>query len=116
VHDDFAGYRQLSASVKLINTEYKLVPSPSTPEAICCGVVESGTEPLHVPVPLPPETDAEPQFTRTAETGIVGHPENELDPTCTLRLQFWELEPPDTIQLRFAGEEPDTVPASGLLA
>ena len=116
VHAGFATYRQLSASVKLIDTEYELVPSPSAPPAICCAVVESGKEPLQAPVPLPPETEAAPQFTRTADIGIVGQPENELDPACTLSVQFWRWEPPNTIQFKLAGEEPDTAPASGLLA
>ena len=32
--------------------------------------------------------EALPQLTRTAATGIVGQPVNELDPDCTLSVQF----------------------------
>jgi hypothetical protein len=79
-------------------------------------VVESGNKPLQAPVPPPPETVAALQLTWTAEIGIVGQPTKELDPACRLRVQFWRCEPLRAIQLKLPGEEPETIPESGLPA
>jgi hypothetical protein len=88
VHAELATYRQLSASVKFIDTEYIPVPSPSAPPAICWPLVDRGNEPLQTPVPPAPEAEALPQLTRTAETGIVGQLVKELDPDCMFNVQF----------------------------
>jgi hypothetical protein len=51
-----------------------------------------------------------------AEIGIVEQPAKELDPACTLSVQFWRCEPPATIHVKLPGEEPDMMPRSGLVA
>jgi hypothetical protein len=78
--------------------------------------VESGKEPLQDPVPPVPVAVAEPQFTLTAEIGMFGQPAKELDPACTLSAQFVRCEPAWIVQLKVPGEEPDTIPESGLVA
>jgi hypothetical protein len=78
--------------------------------------VESGKEPLQVPVPPAPETIAVLQVTRMAEVGMVGQLRKALEPACTLSAQFCKWEPLRTIQVKVPGEEPDTVPRSGLVA
>ena len=47
---------------------------------------------------------------------MVGPPTKALVPACTLSVQFCRWEPLDIVQLRVAGEEPDTETRSGLLA
>jgi len=75
--------------------------------------VESEDDPLHVPA-LPPVTEL--HETCTAETGTVGQPENELEPACTLRVQFFRCEPTKIVQDTVVLEEADTEPELGLFA
>jgi hypothetical protein len=81
VHEVFAIYFQLSASLKLRVTEYgALVLVDSLPVATCWAVVDSVTAGLQEPE-LPPVTL--PQVTVTAEVGTVPQPVNEVAVACT---------------------------------